>query len=325
MRNIILVLKNNFKRLVKDKVFLFLGIIVLPIIVALGIYFSGNNEIKGKIAVVGGNEVIENSLTSALGENSNITFEFLEESPTKTDLIKGIYLAQVDFSMEEVEVVAYGKPEVKETIESIITETPYTGTKSEVTIEGKIIGFLVMFLLMGSTMLLENFLTDRESGVYVRVLNGGLSYFQYMIGQLLFIVCTFILDAAVLTLLVIKLFGVTLNISLLLFTMILILLGIFAATYGLFISTIIKNKVTVNIGSSVIVLVTSLLGGCLVNINDSNKIMEFIRNLIPQKRLINLANSFNYSDLVYILIVILLFILGSFILGKRQYERGDFL
>ncbi|MDY4720954.1 MAG: hypothetical protein SO297_03295, partial [Clostridium paraputrificum] len=60
-------------------------------------------------------------------------------------------------------------------------------------------------------------------------------------------------------------------------------------------------------------------------IADSNKVIGFIRNILPQKRLIDLSNNFNNTDLIFVIFSILVFGLISVILGERQYKNGDFL
>ena len=325
MRNILLVIKNNLQRLIKEKTLLCIMIIVLPIVVYLGVFFSQMDGIKGKLAIVGADLEQESMMKELIKDNSKVKLVFLDEKPTNTDLIKGIYLAEINLSKGEPEVISYGREELKLYLEGALKGEVYEGNVENPAVEGKIIGFLIMFLFFGSLMVIDSFLTDRENGVYVRVLNGKLSYFQYMIGQVLYSITVLTLPTLILTLMVLKILAVKLSMSIGLFSLLIVLVGLLSSSFSILISTICKNKVSVMMGGSAITMITCLLGGSLVNIVDSNKIMGFIRNLIPQKRLIDLATGFNNEDLIFITVTIILFITFSLVVGKKQYENGEFI
>ena len=124
---------------------------------------------------------------------------------------------------------------------------------------------------------------------------------------------------------ILKVLNVNLEISYSLFTFLLLLVGVLSSSFGMFISTIFKDRASASMGGSIVVMITCLLGGCLINIADSNKVIGFIRNILPQKRLIDLSNNFNNTDLIFVIFSILVFGLISVILGERQYKNGDFL
>lgn len=325
MRNILLVIKNNLYRLSRETMILIMIFIVMPVIVYLGVYFNEMDGIKGKIAVVGATVQQEEAITKSMGENDSITLKFMDESPTNTDLIKGIYLAEINVEESEPKVISFGKEEIKKSLEAGLKGETYEAPADTSTVEGKIIGFLTMFLFFGSMMIMDFFLTDRENKVYSRVLLGTLSYYEYIIGQLIYSVIALTTPTIIISLLVIKVLAVELSISLGLFAMLILLMGVLATSFAILVSTLLKDKVSASMGASAITMITCLLGGCLVNIVDTNKIMSFIRGFIPQKRLIDLANNFNNEDLAVLLVMIVVFILISIIVGKRQYENGDFV
>lgn len=68
-----------------------------------------------------------------------------------------------------------------------------------------------------------------------------------------------------------------------------IISGTILATMGILFSmlvcTIFKDKASASMSGSAICMITCLLGGCLINIVDNNKIIGTIRDLIPHKRL----------------------------------------
>lgn len=325
MRNILLVIKNNLYRLSRETMILIMIFVVMPVIVYLGVYFNEMDGIKGKIAVVGATIQQEEVIIKSMGENDNITLKFMDESPTNTDLIKGIYLAEINLEESQPKVISFGKEEIKKSLEAGLKGETYEAPADTATVEGKIIGFLTMFLFFGSMMIMDFFLTDRENKVYSRVLLGTLSYYEYIIGQLIYSVIALTTPTIIISMVVIKVLAVELSISLGLFAMLILLMGVLATSFAILVSTLLKDKVAASMGGSAITMITCLLGGCLVNIVDTNKIMSFIRGFIPQKRLIDLANNFNNEDLAVLLVMIIAFILISIIVGKRQYENGDFV
>lgn len=325
MRNILLVVKNNLLRLKKEKLMLCMLFIILPIVVALGIYFS-NTDIQGKIAVVVSDAKQEKSIKDSLVNTHNkVSVEFLNEMPTKTELIKGVYLAAIDCTKDDIEIIAYGKQDVKNQLEASLKGEIYEGTQDNTTVEGKIIGFLIMFLFFCSIMILDFWLTDRENGVYARVLTGNLSYLQYILGQILYLILVLTIPTMIISLIVLKVSSVNLNISMTNFMLLLLLVGLLSASFAIFIGTIFYNKASVQIKGSMITMITCLLGGCIINIQDDNGIIAFIRSCIPQKRLIDLANNANNTDLYFLLITMIIFILISVATGKRQYESGRYI
>lgn len=325
MRNILLIAKNNLYRFTKEKAMMIMAIIVMPIIICLGVYFSSTNDIKGKIAVVGATIEEKEIIEANMNDNEKVKIEFMKNSPSKTDLIKGVYLAEINFDSDEPTVISYGKEEIRKTLEVGLNGEVYEKVDDSTTVQGKIIGFLIMFLFMGATiMIMDFFLSDRENGTYTRVLSGKISYFEYIGGQVLYSIIILSISSTIWSVLILKVLNVNLDISYSLFMFLVLLVGILSSSLGMFIATIFKNRVSASMGGSIIVMITCLLGGCLVNIDDTNKVMGFIRNVLPQKRMIDLANNFNNGDLIFVTCSILIFILISVILGKRQYENGTF-
>ena len=293
MRNILLVMKNNLYRFTKEKVMMTMVVGVMPIIICLGVYFNGMDSIKGKIAVVGAR---------------------IEEKE------------MIEFQGNEPSVISYGKDDIKKTLEANLKGEVYVGDDNNATVQGKIIGFLIMFLFFGATtMVMDFFLVDRENGTYTRVLSGKISYFQYITGQMLYSTVILTIPSTMWSVFILKVLNVNLEISYSLFTFLLLLVGVLSSSFGMFISTIFKDRASASMGGSIVVMITCLLGGCLINIADSNKVIGFIRNILPQKRLIDLSNNFNNTDLIFVIFSILVFGLISVILGERQYKNGDFL
>jgi ABC-type multidrug transport system permease subunit len=325
MRNVFLVVKNNLYRISKDKTMLFMMIIGLPVIIYIAIYTSQLGGVKGQIAVVGGNYSQKEMVKKSLGNNGKLVLKFLEKSPTNTELIKGIYLEEIKFNKDKIKVTGFGNYDIKRSIEASMKGLHYAANKTETTTQGKIIGFLVMFSFIGAVYCMQLYVSDRENSIYSRVLSGRLAYYEYIIGQIMSTIIILTVPTIIMSTLVLKLSSTELSIGLGLFIILLMLVGILSSAFSMIVCTIFKKRETVEMGGVGIAMLTSILGGSFVNIVDNNKAIGFVRNFIPQKRIIDLANNYNANDLIYLVVVILVFIFISVFIGRKQYESGVFI
>ncbi|MGL5575574.1 MAG: ABC transporter permease [Sarcina sp.] len=325
MRNIMLILKNNLYRLKYDKATLAIMLIVTPLVVGLGIYFSNNSDIKGKIAVVGVNKQEENMIKTALKANEDIELEFLDKEVENTKLIRGEYIAQLSLEGKKLEVSEFSNTEVKNVLEALLEGKIYKNEEVQISTIAKIVGFLIMFLFFGAISVADPFLSDRENKVYTRVLQGNVSYLQYTIGQLLYIILLLAIPTMIISGITITVFNVNLGINMFSFMGIIFLVGLLSGSYVVLMSNIFKNRTAVAMNTSIISMITCLLSGCLISIDGGNKIVDGIRNLLPQKRLIDFANEFGSTDLLYVLGFIVIALGLSIYIGSKDYEKGVFL
>ncbi|MGL4762223.1 MAG: ABC transporter permease [Sarcina sp.] len=325
MRNILLILKNNLYRLKSDKVTLAIMLFITPIIIGLGIYFSNNTDFKGKIAIVDATNVQETAIKNAVGQEGNIKLEFLDEEVENTKLIRGEYVAQLNFIDGKIEISEFSNSEVKKSLEAMIDGKEYKSKNEEVSLVTKIVGFLVMFLFFGSITVADQFLTDRENKVYTRVLQGNVSYFEYTLGQLIYIISTLTIPTMLISLATVKILKVELGMSTLSFVGIIFLVGLLSGSFIILISNIFKNRTAVGMNGSIIAMLTCLLSGCLISTDGQNKIIDGIRNLLPQKRLLDFVNDFGSMDLMFVLGFIIIALGASIYIGNKDYKNGVFL
>ena len=325
MRNILLILKNNLYRLKSDKILLIMMLVVTPIIIGLGIYFSNNVEMKGKIAIIEASDMQEEAIKSVLGMQKNIELEFLNKEVGNTKLIRGEYAAQVSLKGGKIEISEFSNSEVKKSLEAMISGKEYKSEMIEVSVVAKIVGFLLMFLFFGSISVADQFLSDRENYIYTRVLQGNVSYFEYTLGQFIYIIATLTIPTILISLMTVKVFNVDIGMSTLSFIGIIFLVGLLSSSFIILISNIFKDRTAVGMNGSIIAMLTCLLSGCLISTDGQNKIVDGIRNLLPQKRLMDFANDFGSADLIFILGFIVITILGSIYIGNKDFENGVFL
>lgn len=324
MRNIWLIVKGNILRLRKDKVTLLMIVMVLPIIVALGVYFGSNNEVKGKIALINPSIQEKVLFEDIFKDNKGIKIECKEENIKNTSLITGAYLAAVNFENEKVIVNEYSNSEMKQMIDSIFNGKEYKSSENPVAVVEKIVGFLMMFLFYGALAAATFSLQDRESGVYIRVLSGNVSFFEYTLGQILYMLLIVILPAGIISVGMVHLLNVDINMSYISFFGIIALLGALCSSLIIFISSIFKKMNEVQMNAAIIGLITSLFSGCIMNVEGKSRIMESVRNILPQKRLLDFVTDFNMVDLSFVICSICIFIAASIYIGKVNYKKGVF-
>ncbi|MGL5414859.1 MAG: ABC transporter permease [Clostridium sp.] len=324
MRNILLIIRGNILRLKKDKITLLMIIVVLPIIVGLGVYFGSTNDVKGKIAVINGTSEEQRMIGDVFKENEGIKVEFLNNEIKNTALITGAYLAELKFENGKVKVNEYSNDEIRKIIDSIFYGKEYIISENSVGVAEKITGFLMMFLFYGALASSSFFLQDRENGIYVRVLSGNISFFQYTLGQILYILLVVIVPASIISIGMIKALNVDINMSYGSFLGILILLGTLCSSMIILIGNIFKKTNEVQMNAAIIGMITSLFSGCLMNVEGGSKIIEGIRNILPQKRLLDFVRDFNNSDLIFVVSSIIIFLIIGIYIGSNNYKKGIF-
>ena len=326
MRNIFLIVKNNLYRLKRDKASLIMIVFILPIVIGCGIYFSRDIEMKGVIAVSGIEKSEQINIEKALGGSENISFEFLDGEISKTKLIRGEYIAGIKFLENgKVEVSEFSNKEAARQIEAMIKGEEYVSDILAVSTVSKIVGFLAMFLCFCALTIVDPFLSDRENKVYSRVLTANISYYEYTLGQIFYLIITLAIPSMIVSFAITSIFNIDINMGTGMFLLVVFITGLFSSSFAILASNLFKVKMQVAINGSIIVMITSLLSGCVINIEGGNKFIEGIRGLLPQKRLIDFANDLNNIDLIFVIGFIVIALIMSVYIGNKDYEKGVFL
>ncbi|MGL5616803.1 MAG: ABC transporter permease [Sarcina sp.] len=322
MRNIWLVIKGNILRLKRDKLTLIMVFLVMPVIIALGVYFGSNNDINGKIALINPKIEEETMIKNIFKDNLSIEFEVFDKEIKNSSLITGAYLAEVTFKDNNIQVNKYSNKEISGLLNSIFNGEKYDSKEYENNVVDKIAGFLLMFLFYGALSVVTLFLKDRENGVYQRVLTGNVSFLQYNLAQILYLITTITIPTIIMSVIVTKFLNVELNMGYGNFIAIIIAIGILTSSMVIFIANIFKTTSEVQMNGAIIAMISCLFSGCLMPVEGSSKFIEIIRGILPQKRLLDFINNYNFGDLFFVIVAIILFIgVGTYI-GKRNYNKG---
>lgn len=320
MKNILVILKNNLLGIKKYIFLLIVLMICVPLLIFMGKTFSNENELLIKnIAVCCENSKQEEEVKEKLKDNKTFNLIYTNDVK-KLDLINGKYVALVLYKDNEVTVKSYRNNDDVRYLDNLFLGESITLTKNNTTL-CKSIGFLCILIFMVSKLFMGNILDERENGIMSRMLIGGVSFDEYSAAQILFNFLIIFIPSSILSVLTITILGIeTINIEY--FVLLLMLMCLTASSFSFCIFNCFTEKVTVEFVSSMVILLSSIFGGCIIDTYDNNALISFIRNLLPQKILINLGDFFEIKTIVLLLIINLIFIIVGIRVGKNNCEKG---
>lgn len=340
-----MICKNTIIRIFKQKINVFM-VFALPFLLTIGINWYDKIDSKIHIGIIDeSNTQLSKALLNKLNENNNLNIIHTQKSTVNTDLIENKYSIvlliskltedtiknneinnlieikslRINDKLEDFEKWLYSL--VKEEDISDITKKIYSNNK-ESKVGTSLIGFLTMFFFLEAVIFLNLFVIDKEKNTVTRFLYATKNSTYYILGVTL---GCFILMLT--QIILITFFAYILSVSIgfsyiSLFLLLLIVISI-ATLFGLCIVTNSNNSYRSLMFGNVVVLLSSIVGGCIWNIQNSPSSLQIISNLTPQKRILNLSNilennqSFSVTDLVFIIVFCLIFIIISSVSLKR--------
>lgn len=287
MSTIFIVFKNNFKRAFNEKGKFFINFLIPVVAIVLAIFVNYLSTPSINIGVVSKKDFAEQKrMVSLMKQTKGINIKAADISTIKTDTILGKYDGVITFKKQ------FAKGEVKNiddyfdfytvkdkrinsAMKGIVKAYLYTdksinmkelsktmddNTLSKTT---RILSFLAMTLFITCTVNAAVIIRDKSENTFCRFMYSPNRNIQYILGNVMYnYVFTYI--QLVLSLLLIKLFVITLSISygtLLSFGLVLVLL---ATTFGTFMTCIFTKELYANLFSSAISMILSLIGGSFI-------------------------------------------------------------
>lgn len=326
--NVINLFKNNLIRILSKKAVIIVAFIVLPIMIGVAVLFTAQINIKGNIALV-------TAKAANLPKDDRIQIDVMKEKPAISQLLLGNY----DAIVEEKSDGTYKVTSIKSLANKEVIEDFFKTGKISESNQGEngkkgvgtnILGFILMIVLIQGVALIVLFTEDRDLKTFRRVLTAPVSERQYLFVQGIFtFVCLFI--PSYLALVITKVvFGVNIGYS---YGMLAILIGILSAlstALALFIASVLKRDYS--LAATGIYVITCVLSGCFISFTGSNKILDAICSIIPQKSYMTLIQGIENGkgllefkgQLAYLLVwIVALWLLGSFI-TKSKMQKGVF-
>jgi ABC-2 type transport system permease protein len=308
-----------------QKEVIIIAFIVVPIMIGVAVLFTGKANIKGHIALVSNN-------AQSIPKDNRIKIDVMNKKPAVSNLLLGKYIAIV----EEKSNGSYDITTFKNETDKKIIENFFKTGKIAESNEGRngkkgagtnILGFILMILLMQGIALIALYTEDRNIKTFRRVLTSPVNERQYIFAQGIFtFLCLYI--PSYLALVITKaVFGVNIGFN---YGMLSILIGILSAlstSLALFMATVLDSNYS--LAASGIYTITCVLSGCYISFTGSNKILNFICDILPQKEYMTLIQGIengsnmleSKGQLIYLLIwIVALWLVGSSIIKKKMKQ-----
>ena len=318
----LVILKNNWRRLMQRKGYLVVSIILTVVCVASAIVFTGNEIIKSNVAWVTQNNVQQGT------ELDGYHVTYLDTVPANYQLLVGRYDAIIVENKGNVEIKTYKNKKYKENLEKALVD-PSASCEAEESKRGvgtNIIGYIIMVLLMQGFLYGRLFAEDIETHMIKRVATTSFTFLQYLLGNSLFI-CAIIFIPSYLTIVICHLLNIDIAISLVSYAFFIFLISFLSTAFCLFLEAYVPGTGNANtLGSSVIVL-SSIMSGCFRPISDSSGIINKVLNIVPQKDLVDFVDAFEKQHFVvaswlqisYVILLSLIFLCLAFVKLSRDY------
>lgn len=321
------VIKNNFERLKEHKGYIVLSIVLVLFSVIGAIYVNSVAYNRGKIAFVTNEKHVK------LEECKYVDVSKVSKKPDKSDLIFGKYDAIViDKGNNIYKIESLNDKDFKNMIKGLIynPEIKLPKDSTERGIGTEILSFLLMIILMQGSSYMLFYSEDKEKGIIERVLVSPISFMSYLAGQLLFSLI-FIFCPTFIIISIVKILGFSVGFSLMQYALLLLILTVHAAAFGLVIYSFNKTSDNANLMGMFIVILTSILAGSYSAVVKGNKILEKITNILPQKHYISFINAVeqstcNYKTLLhlgYIILITVIFFGLAIWKNRRDYVEAD--
>ncbi len=315
---VITLVKINFMQFFRNYFILGSLIIGIPIMLWLGFVFSNDgNILKFRVGI----DIKDSSQREYVIQNLGGTgrFECLvldSEEISADENADTEYVATVTAGgANELFVTGKGTNTYVEEIEYILglrsTNNHYISALQKTT------GFLIVFILMISKLLQGSHFVERENGILCRLFSGNITWKQYIFSQLLANFLEVFSSVVLMTVICSVLFHNIFTWNLGVIVGIEFVICIFAASFSNCIFYSFDDKITIEFVSSLVILVSSILGGCLIDMKDQNIAMRAFRDILPQKSILNILKLNDVKSYFYISIWIVALLIIGYLRGKR--------
>lgn len=317
------ILKNNYARMFQRLSPVLLMTTIMLVSIALAVYITSTQQVKAHIVYVTNQKI-------SIPNSKELSIVLAKNKPPRSALVKQQYDAYIiDQGNGKLEIDTLKNNAFKAMLMSMI-KNPHkiiSDYKMERGVGVNIIGFLMMFLLMGTFMHLFTFADDKEQGQLVRVISTPISFLSYLAAHCIY--CLSMYLPAYIMLVIMKLIGFNIGFTLLQYALFFLLIGTLGISFSLLLNTNLKKPDNASmLGNSIIVL-TSILAGSFYSFSKDNKILDTIIKILPQKQILNFAQYIQNGQafqhiacMVYVLLLtIAMFIISIIILRMKYIKR----
>ncbi|AMB94363.1 ABC transporter permease [Aerococcus sanguinicola] len=312
-----IILNNNLKRLFQVQSYLWLSILIVFVTVAASAFVITMDLPKPIIGV-------DSSASDLLAlDNDALTVEALSgDKQDFTPLITGQYDAYISKGEGKYHVTTVRNSALGGGLSQWLNEGKIPSQPASSEDHFKVLLSVLAMTSMILSLILYRFYFDDRQGIVKRIYSSGLSTFSYLSQQVLFtFLLLFIINAlACATLL--PMFDLALSGHLFLY---LFLIELFAANFGMFLSTLTKKNQGALLVGTMLSVLTMLLSGALLPVK-GDTLQELIQPFFPQYYISKFGDDLDGQSLALgqslgpILIYILAFFLLGYLIQKRRIE-----
>lgn len=328
------ILKNNVTRVLCNKKNAIMTLVLTICMVGFAIYFTNKIQVMGNLAVVesgeAGMEMNRAKLHISLsGLERYYNISYVAREPKESELVSGRYDAVITQSGNGYAVKSVKSSDFQKVLmQALKNPSEFVPATDQMRGVGtNIIGYLVMILLMQGVLHMEYYGEDKEKHLVERIAVSPLSFVKYLTAHFLYaFLMLFLPSMGVVA--AAGIIGLNIGFALWEYAVLLGILCMLSAAFGIFMHTFCKNMDSANMTASPLIVLTSILGGTFYSYAHSNQIMNALINVLPQKNFIAFVNGMEkgcldmhlYQQLGYCLILILVLTGVSAVRNCSQYR-----
>ncbi|MBB6715248.1 ABC transporter permease [Clostridium gasigenes] len=336
---ILIVVNNEFRRSLKYKKKLILGLLipVISIIAAIAINSIMKPSINIGIINNGSGNIYE-ELKEESSFINGLNIKTAKEESINTDMILGKYAAIIQLNKDESFKVTSLDPEANENIKQIINgyfsnkelkgfEDALLKIENEkMTVAERSGGFILLTLIITCTLSACNLIKDKEDGILKRFLISLHKPIIYILGTYLYNILNTIVQIIIAIIILMSLpidIGITgMQLLVIGFT-----IAIIATSLSSFIVALCKSDLQASIVASGTALIMSLLGGGFLPLDKMPTSLKYVSNVTITKWLVvfikKIEQGVDNTDILVPMAIILclsiIMVIGSCKLGKKKF------
>lgn len=349
MSTILIVLKSNFRRAFNEKAKFIISFLVPLVAITCAMFANYIGTPSINIGIVEKSNFEEQQrITNLLKDTNGIKIKNADENTLKTDLIlskyDGVITFKKDFSKGDVnensikeyfDFYTIKDKKIAESMEGIVKAYIYTDKaislesmdsefeKGQLSKACRIISFLLTVLIITSVINGAVITKDKSENTLLRFMYSPNKRFQYILGNVFF---NYIISYIQLSfaLIITKVLGMDLDISLTYLLLYGLLLVLVTTTLGTFIASLFKKELYANMFASAISLTLSLIGGAFIPYDKMPKGLQILSNITPNRWVIESVNylenglTTSFSPIAILVVFSVVFAIAATVVTKMQ-------
>lgn len=315
------VIKGILYRMINNRPYLTMPIVITPAVIAAAIFFSSSFILKANVGVVGNNINFNSDEVNIIRLANNVPL---------SDLVKNKYDAVVLYENGKNKVETIKDENFKNKIEKIVNGENATIKDGEKRgVASNIVGYITMFILLEGVLLYKFFFDDKK-GIAKRVISANISYEQYVLSHLVSVFIMIFVPTVIITILSKELLGFDTRVTTIELAFIVLILSFLGSAFGLIIASITRDMDSAGMLGNMISIITTLFAGSFFTISNNN-LVNIIANVMPQKHILNFTialengKGLSYMDLLNVILISIIMITCSFLISKYKIRRFNYM